>query len=164
MEKRMDTLFNDNLKICNEDLALLEQYKTAVASADRISDRRATTNNFFITLNGLFFSLNMNIAVKFKECGWVLGVLLISLLSSCIVCYVWMSLLRHYKEMNWAKFEVILALEQRLPSNVCGYEWYLLQKQAEKEKSFFRFEKYIPGIFVLLHLFVLVYYVFLRFL
>ncbi|GAA7847885.1 hypothetical protein JP0246_15080 [Helicobacter pylori] len=51
-------LYNDNLKPLNNDTALLEQYKIAINSAEKISDRRTTANNFFIALNSVLFSLN----------------------------------------------------------------------------------------------------------
>ncbi|MEE9105369.1 hypothetical protein VXM80_07600, partial [Helicobacter pylori] len=51
-------LYNDNLKPLNNDMAFLEQYKIAINSAEKISGRRATTNNFFIAINSVLFSLN----------------------------------------------------------------------------------------------------------
>ena len=46
---KISELYNQN----DEVNTLLEQYKIAVNMADKISDRRATANNFFLTLNDI---------------------------------------------------------------------------------------------------------------
>ncbi len=103
-------LYNDNLKPLNNDTALLEQYKIAINSAEKISDRRATANNFFIALNSVLFSLN-NID-KLKSFDDFFSTIL--LCFSILICLVWIRLLKHYKEMNGVKFEIINSIEQKL--------------------------------------------------
>ncbi|MEJ8624453.1 hypothetical protein MMN35_07340 [Helicobacter pylori] len=148
-------LYNDNLKPLNNDTALLEQYKIAINSAEKISDRRATANNFFIALNSVLFSLN-NID-KLKSFDDFFSTIL--LCFSILICLVWIRLLKHYKEMNGVKFEIINLIEQKLPCNFCQYEWHLLQRNTKKKKEFTRFENYIPQIFIGLYIFVFSYHI-----
>lgn len=148
-------LYNDNLKPLNNDMAFLEQYKIAINSAEKISGRRATTNNFFIAINSVLFSLN-NID-KLKSFDDFFSTIL--LCFSILICLVWIRLLKHYKEMNGVKFEIINSIEQKLPCNLYQYEWHLLQRNAKKKKEFTRLENYIPQFFIGLYIFVFSYHI-----
>lgn len=121
--------------------ALVEQYKLAIMMADKISDRRATTNNFFLTLNVGIVSINGIFNDKFTL---LLHIVAIS------ICAVWFLLLENYKKLNNVKFKIINDIEKELPKNIMTYEWYLLQQ--EKHKTFSGYEKWIPIIFILFYM------------
>lgn len=126
--------------------ALVEQYKLAVTMADKISDRRATTNNFFLTLNVGVVSINGIFNDKFTL---LLHIVAIS------VCAVWFLLLKNYKKLNNIKFRIINDIEKELPKNIMAYEWHLLQQ--EKRKTFSSYEKLMPIIFILFYALLLLY-------
>lgn len=112
---------------------LLEQYKICVEMADRISQRRATANTFFLTFNtaiigalaALFDKIPKQAALAFY-------------ISAVGFCIAWWFLLRSYRQLNTAKFEVIGLLEQRLPSSpFWSAEWKALGEGRD-------YRKYIP--------------------
>jgi hypothetical protein len=45
------------------------------------------------------------------------------------LCISWWALLKSYRDLNRAKFEVILAMEDRLPVRLYADEWASLQKE-----------------------------------
>lgn len=129
------------LKNKNEENAgvLLEQYKLAVTMADKVSDRRGTTNNFFIALNSAIVSVGS--LTKEYVLIFIVGILF---------CLLWLSILRSYKRLNEVKFNIIHKLEEDLPVNLMQYEWQLLNKNNHKIFSYY--ESYIPIIFILIYI------------
>jgi hypothetical protein len=49
--------------------------------------------------------------------------------AGIVFSVTWWALLRSYRELNSAKFDVILAMEERLPARVYGDEWDRLRRE-----------------------------------
>ena len=96
-----------------------ELYKLAVEMADRISARRGLANSFFLSINTGVMAL-----LGTQNVRWYLAA------SGIITCITWWALLRSYRDLNRAKFEIILAMEARLPTQVFGDEWARLRKES----------------------------------
>src|SRR5581483_2639836 len=89
-----------------------ELYKLAVEMADRVSARRSLANSFFLTVNtGLVAVLGGT-----DDLRWYLPV------AGLLFCVTWWSLLKSYRELNSAKFQIILGMEERLPVRVYAEE------------------------------------------
>jgi hypothetical protein len=96
----------------------LELYKLAVEMADRVSARRAVANSFFLTVNtGLVALLGS------QNLRWYVAA------AGILFTFTWWSLLKSYRELNRAKFDVILEMEARLPVRVYGDEWDRLRRE-----------------------------------
>lgn len=94
----------------------LELYKLAVEMADRVSARRALANTFFLTVNtGLAALLGGNTLRWYVAAGGI------------VFALAWWWLLQSYRKLNWAKFEVINAIELRLPLKLFSDEWGYLR-------------------------------------
>ena len=125
---------------------LLEQYRIAVDIADRMTARKEVTNKLFISAHAVIFTYlasqelhsNSNLLVP------VFGIFL---------CFVWVSIIRNYKILNNAKFEVIEEMETRLPWNVFKSEWDKLGRGRNKKvyQSMSSLELKIPFLFALLY-------------
>lgn len=113
---------------------LLESYKIAINMADKISDRRALANNFFLTLNTAILAFS---GIKAKT---------LVLFAGILVCIDWLLLLRNYQQLNQAKFEVINKLEKKLSLNIMSLEWDILQQNGYKTLS--SREQIIPITFI----------------
>jgi hypothetical protein len=106
----------------------LELYKLAVEMADRVSARRATANAFFLTVNTALLAfvssgpLNVNVL-------WLVA------LSGIALSGAWWTLLKSYRDLNAAKFGVILEMEKNLDAKVYGDEWKVLKEDRPKEES-----------------------------
>ena len=117
--------------------------------ADRVSERRLTVNNLFITLNSIILSLSVIIPKKSEISIAIVGV---------IISLIWITNINSYKNLNSAKFEVINELEKQLPTQPFNYEWFLVGKGQDKKKykKLTQIEKSIPIIFIIIYLAILV--------
>jgi hypothetical protein len=132
-----------------------ELYKLAVEMADRISARRGTANTFFLTVNTGPAAL-----LGSTEMRWYVAV------AGVAFCATWWALLKSYRDLNKAKFEIILAMEERLPVRVYADEWDRLKKTPSKAerrrdaarawvaqyRELGRVERLVPIVFVLIYL------------
>lgn len=129
----------------------LDLYKLAVEMADRISARRTQANAFFLALQSALLALlgNKNFDdPPIAAAGIILGI-------------AWWLLLRSYRDLNKAKFDVILKMEKRLPVEIFGDEWKALKQDPvpgwrKRYAELGTIEKVIPTVSVIGYLIVLV--------
>ena len=126
---KISELYNQN----DEVNTLLEQYKIAVNMADKISDRRATANNFFLTLNSAILAFS---GIQTEN---------IILLVGILICIVWFCLIKDYRQLNRIKFKIINDIEHNLSANIMSYEYQILR--LNKHKPLPSKEMCIPLIF-----------------
>lgn len=129
-----------------------------VESAEKVSDRRANANSFFISLNTLIATI-VGYASSQDKLSVEFMVLLMSvgLLSSIL----WYRLIISYRQLNAAKFQIIQNLEKDLPIQLYEVEWEILKtKDKTKFITFTGIEKFVPVIFSLLFVFVVVLKIF----
>jgi hypothetical protein len=79
--------------------------------ADRVSVRRGVANSFFLTVNTGLAAL-----LGGEELRWYVAV------AGIVLFVTWWALLKSYRDLNAAKFDVILAMEVSLPARVFGEE------------------------------------------
>lgn len=85
--------------------AVLEQYRLYVEMADRVSARRGLPNSFFLTLNTGIVSLIVAFGKTPPEGKtWWLAILLAAILGQC---FAWLYLVRSYRLLNSAKYQVV---------------------------------------------------------
>ncbi|WP_193559183.1 RipA family octameric membrane protein [Shewanella donghaensis] len=133
---------------------LLEQYKIYLSSAENISNRRQSSNTFFVTLNTTLISLITYInlgATENQNYYWAVS------LIGIIISFMWYRIIRSYKDINTAKFKVINEIEKELPISPYKAEWELLGRGNDSKVylPFTKIEAYIPWAFSLLHFIVL---------
>ncbi len=130
---------------------LLEQYKLYVEMADRISQRRQSANNYFLTVNTFLLSF-----FAFSSSGSSNNSSLFGLISlaGITLCYVWYRLIKSYKGLNSGKFKVIHEMEKLLGYAPYDIEWEKLGrgKNAKLYLPFTNIEPFVPGIFGALYL------------
>lgn len=111
---------------------ILEVYKTAVEMADRTSARRAGANSFFLTLNTALAAVVGIVSAArkppphgnlptFDPYGLVL-----TAAAGIVLSLTWRALLRYYRRLNAAKFDVINEIEKSLPVKPFTDEWAVL--------------------------------------
>ena len=125
---------------------LLEQYKLYVEMADRISQRRQSANNYFLSVNILLFSaLSYSMNKRFKQTAFLLLIALVGVLVS----FIWHRLIRSYKDMNSGKFKVIHEMEKMLGYQPYKIEWEKLGEGKQKNLylPFTKIELYVPLVF-----------------
>ncbi len=139
-----------------------ELYKLAVEMADRISARRTAANAFFITVQGALASL-LGFAVKTFEdtpTNQNLGIIFFCIVG-LVLSYTWAVLIKSYRDLNGAKYSVILNMEKELAVAPFGDEWDYLKKDPvsrwrKRYAELTSVEKIIPWTFAAIYLFVLI--------
>lgn len=116
----------------NDDATRLELYKLVVEMADRTSARRAGANAFFLTLNAALAALVgiVSSARKARASGSVPSFdafgLVITAIAGIVLSLTWWALLRYYRRLNGAKFDVINEIEKSFPEQPYTKEWQIL--------------------------------------
>lgn len=120
---------------------LLELYKTAVEMADRVSARRAGANSFFVTLNtalatfmGVLSAAQRPISHQDRSSFDAFGLYVVAA-AGVVLAIVWWSLLRYYRRLSAAKWDVINGLEVRLPASPFTDEWNVLHRDEPKASA-----------------------------
>lgn len=125
----------------SESSVLLEMYRTAVEMADRVSARRGTANTFFVTLNtalaaivGIVSAARRPLPQMAVPSFDAFG-LCVTAAAGVILAVVWWALLRYYRRLSSAKWDVINAMEVRLPCQPFTDEWSLLHPEEQGRKG-----------------------------
>ena len=148
-----DELFCDGEPGLDDAEALLTQYRLFVETSEALVARRQVVNTFFLSVNSIVlagaglllrddkFSDLESIALPFLSIG------------GAVLCFVWRRLISSFQQLSKGKFEVIHALERRLPARIFAAEWVALGcgKDPKKYKPFTAIEKTTPLVFGALH-------------
>jgi hypothetical protein len=127
---------------------LFEQYKHYVESAEKISERRTTANNFFLTVNSFLLTFNGLLAGFGVNKSW----LIIPSIAGFFVSLTWYSVIKSYRDLNTVKFEVLHELEEHMPVALYGYEWCKAEQgKGGAYKPTSHIEKWVPIIFMVLY-------------
>lgn len=140
-EQILKDMINEDAKVQENTDVMFQQYKLYVDMADKISARRAATNNFFLTANSfLFVALGVLFSYKF----WYFIPLV--LLVGVFFCLSWFLLIQYYKSLNSAKFKIINEIEEYLPVKGFSTEWKLWKAHEKpfRTRSLSNIEKWIP--------------------
>jgi hypothetical protein len=129
-------------------VAYMDLYKLAVEMADRISARRTAANGFFLTAESALVALLGNDAFDGDAVS----------IAGSLLAVAWWLLLRSYRDLNRAKFDVIIGMEARLPVQIFGQEWEALKADPvpswrNRYAELNWVERVVPIVFVVIFLF-----------
>nr|WP_232541636.1 hypothetical protein [Nocardia bovistercoris] len=133
--------------------AVLEQYRLCVEMADRVSARRGLANSFFLTLNTGIITVVVALGRTPPPATtqW-LAIPLVALLGQC---FAWYYLVRSYRLLNCAKYQVVGALEERLPASpFWRAEWWALGEGKDRKRYWplSHIEQWTPVLFALAYI------------
>lgn len=128
---------------------ILEIYKMLVEMADRVSQRRQSANSFYLTVNTAIIS---GAAYISQPAVGHLSTWAISI-AGIAICALWIRAVTSYKSLNSAKFDVITAIEKRLPVSPYSEEWNILDVDGDgkRHKPFHKTELLVPIVFMCVH-------------
>ena len=158
MDRFRQSLFNqtpdfgqgvDNIQI------LFEQYKLYVETMEKLVNRRQTVNSFFLTANAFLVTLSGFSVERLGSDSMASNIFsLIGIsISGILISIIWLRLNRYYGLMNKAKFDVIHALEEKLPVALFLGEWIALGegKDPKKYQSMAKVESRVALLFISLY-------------
>lgn len=130
----------------------LKLFELYLATAEKVSDRRAQANAWMLSVNGAIVGLYGYLQVDkaavvgpAQKAVWLWAIPA----AGALVCLAWAALLASYRELNRAKFAVLAELERDLPVPPFTREREVYR--ANGRRSLSRVERWIPGSFFLLH-------------
>jgi hypothetical protein len=128
---------------------VLEQYKLFVEMADRVSERRLKTNQFYIGiisgLLGVITFILQGTSIEFLTEHKGSALLIVGVLGLSLNL-IWFINIRSFRQLNTGKFKVIHEMEALLPFQPYDREWDII-KRGEKKDDYFqlsRIEQYLP--------------------
>ena len=154
--KIRSNLWNDDEDVQQASLTysstLMEQYKLYVELADRVSQRRAVANSFFLLVNSAAVVILGSLGISLDEISsWLLVFPTVILVC---VCGAWFYIVKSYSQLNSGKWKVVGVMEERLPAS----PWWRAEWQALGEgndRSLYwpltHIEKWVPLVFILLY-------------
>lgn len=135
----------------------LELYKLYVSTAETIGERRQKNNSFFLTLNTTIIAVISYVQLGIQsgdssDFYWLIS------LSGMILSYTWYRLIKSYKDINTAKYNIIHQIEKELPLAIYDAEWDALGrgKNPNLYLEFTKIEMFVPWIFFGIHTAVLI--------
>ncbi|HKJ16279.1 MAG TPA: hypothetical protein VJ984_02880 [Xanthomonadales bacterium] len=134
----------------------LTQYRDYVGSADNISAKREKANGFFVTVNTGFIGASAYFDVNSVEAAYVQAVV------GLMFCFVWGRMIHSYKTLNGSKFDVIQLMERHLPLAPFAAEEFVQKNSPKTHVSLTTVEKYVPGVFAVLHVFSAIFLISLK--
>ena len=132
---------------------LLEQYKLYAEMADRVSQRRQTTNSYFLSINSALLAFVGYVTTKQGTESshlWLAGT------AGIVLSILWYQIITSYKNLNTAKFNLLQAVEAHLPLSLYKAEWDYMGRgtNPKRYKPLSHIEQAVPWIFVALHSYV----------
>lgn len=127
---------------------LFEQYKLYVESAERVSERRLSANNYLLTVNASLVTLYGILGASPVKSYWTT----LLPLAGILVSLTWYRIIISYRDLNSVKFMVIHELEQHLPAALYQYEWQKLEAGHGKVyHPLTHLERWVPIVFMALY-------------
>jgi hypothetical protein len=119
--------------------------------ADNISERRSSTNRFFLTVNTFLFS-GLSVASGLQATKPNILLPFLAAVAGIAFCVAWIGLVGSYRNLNGVKFDIIGRIELNLPATLYGTEWKVLTNDKKKRhRALTEVEKWVPAIFVLMY-------------
>jgi hypothetical protein len=131
---------------------LLEQYKLSVEMADKISERRATANTFFLSLNSFLLTvLGVLPQLKSNIVEFTIVWIVVVVIAGISFCIAWIMIIMGYNKLNEAKFKVINKIEEKLPVAMYATEWDYLKLLSIRYSPLSLIERWVPIIVIRLY-------------
>jgi len=127
---------------------LFEQYKLYVESAEKISERRVSANNYLLTVNAFLVTLYGLVAASRFNTIWMILVPV----AGFLVALTWHRIITSYRDLNTVKFKVVHELEQQMPAALYDYEWHKAgEGRGKAYHPLSHLERWVPIIFMVLY-------------
>ncbi len=140
----------------SETPALLKQYELFVGTSEALSARRQGVNTFFLSVNSIILAA-AGLLWSNGQSGDLESVALVALgYVGGVLCFAWYKLIESYRQLSQGKFDVIHALERRLPARIFKGEWVALGEGQDSNKytPFTKTKRAVPKIFATVQILV----------
>jgi len=128
---------------------LFEQYKLYVASAEKISERRVSANNYLLTVNASLVTFYGLLTASPYKGSWAV----LMPVAGFLVSLTWCRIITSYRDLNTVKFKVIRELEEQMPAALYAYEWQKADLgRGTAYHPLTHLERWVPVVFMFLYI------------
>jgi hypothetical protein len=132
-----------------------EQYRLFVEANNRLSDRRHTTNNLFLSVNSILLGATALLIQQStgKDDTLLLFLALLLIAAGFVLCIFWIQLMRGYESLLSYRFAYLRKLEATYSTKIL--QVYTAQTKWREEHhvpSFTKVEARIPLVFLVTYL------------
>lgn len=153
MEADNNQVFNSEYNQQLIDDNYIEQYRISLESIEKVSEKRQNANSYFLTINtgiciAFSYLFSKDYPEQFKALNWIIPI------AGILLSYFWLKLVKSYRQLNTAKFEVLHKIEKKLPIFLYTSEWKVLGEGKNKDKytPLTSLEKLIPICFIIIYI------------
>jgi hypothetical protein len=141
---------------------IFDQYQLLVEDTARLSDRRQTINNIYLSANSLLLG---GIAVLGQTSGVTnladLFLIFLLVCAGMVLCFDWSRLIENYRKLLALRFDLLKKIEVRsdfpAPIQIYNEEEVLYPSDPEKRRfGFTRVEVNLPLVFITLYVLVVI--------
>lgn len=125
----------------------LEIYKLLAEMADRVSQRRQASNNFYLSVNTAIVAATAYLGSSLGPRGPTVVVSI----AGIAICVAWAWSIQTYRTLSQAKYQVLHEVEGRLALQPFTDEWRVLTEGERRHLSFHRVEVVAPWVFGAVH-------------
>lgn len=171
--KITEQLLNPNFDPAIADqgkLLMFEQYRLLVDCTNKTEERRGTSNNIFLSINGLiasFFLIKPDQLIHLQIQD--LPASMLFALAGLFVSWEWLKVSKSYKKINTTNFLLIKELEKFLPTNVFSVKGLVEGRQdneiaGSQGNIVLNKENLLPKTFIFLYFayFIYIFYFFVN--
>ena len=100
----------------------LVEFKIFVDDTSRLTDRRQTVTNAYVTVNGAIISFITFVVASADLKNWWFSLAVLPIVwAGVMVCLYWRQLIHRYSELVRLRFEVLREMELHIPGSVKMY-------------------------------------------
>ena len=135
-----------------------DQYNLTIEIMDRVRARRQQSNKFFLAINSALVAAIKIAEIDIKDDPLPITLIYLSFVMSFVgffICFLWIASIRLYKYLSDDKLQVIIKLEEVLPSRPFTAE----SRSKQGNMQMFRFtqvESGVPIMFIVVYLFIII--------
>lgn len=149
-------LFATSSKNENNKELLLEQYKILIESLNLNSERRHSTNSFFLTVHTILLTALSGLLGLTQEFSVPIWWVIIPSFAGVVFCFSWRKLVLSYKQLNSGKFKIVFLIEAQLKVRLFEAEWEALNHgDGTVYTPFTKTEANVPVIFASIYCFLI---------
>lgn len=136
----------------------IEIYLKYLEMINNVSNRRQSSNNFFLSVNSFIVAIYGYTGFSGKFISLNPMVFWIITAIGALLCLVWFRIIKSYKQLNSGKFEVLHEVEKHLPIKPYDAEWEVLGRGKNRKHywPFSHLELWVPLIFCLAYISLLI--------
>jgi hypothetical protein len=157
----------DRMKVskCMSD-PVLDQYQILVEDTARLSDRRQTVNNLYLSANSLLIGGVALLVQQNQKNTFTIFLILLIIIAGLVICYDWRRLINTYSELVKVRISMLKQLEDKFTVadlvDVYHKEDQLYDPKLRREQNkppvfgFSRIERNLPRLFTGIYVLIVV--------